>query len=264
MPQPEKQSGNATLFIAGKSWLHRLHPFNKLLYILLTGVIIYAGPKGWPVEVFLITLNGIMALTGGVFTAAWRLLWRSLLPLTLFMITIHGFLHADNRIILFSFGRLHFYQEGFVFAINVLLQLNAVLTASLLFVFCTHPADLISAISQAGWPPSLAYLLSSPLLLLPLMHTRIRTIQAAQRSRGLDSEGNFFKRFLALFPLVTPLVLGALVEMEQRSIALEIRGFNAPGPTTSWRTIADSTGQQAARWTMFFLIILLIIGRIFR
>jgi energy-coupling factor transport system permease protein len=264
VPQPEKQNDNATLFIAGKSRLHGLHPFNKLLYILLTGVIVYAGPKGWFVEIFLITLNGILALHGGVFTAAWRLLWRTLLPLALFMITIHGFLHPDNRIILLSFGWLHFYQEGFVFAINVLLQLSALLTASLLFVFCTHPADLISAISQAGWPPSLAYLLGSPLLLLPLMRARIRTIQAAQRSRGLHSEGNFVRRFLSLFPLVTPLVLGSLVEIEQRSIALEIRGFNTPGPKTSWRTIADSTGQQVARWTMFLLIILLFIGRIFR
>lgn len=218
MLRPEEKSV-ATLFVNRKTWLHKLHPFNKLAYILLTGVVVYLGPAEWYVEAL---------LSGEVFKATWLLVWRTLLPLSFFMIIIHGFLYPENRTILVSMSGVHFYQEGFLFAQNILLQLAAVLTASLIFVLCTHPTDLITAISQAGFPQSLAYLVGSPMLLLPIMRARIRTIQDAQRARGLDSEGSFKKRFLALFPLVAPLVLGSLVEIEQRSIALEIRGFRAP------------------------------------
>ena len=263
MSRPEKNSA-ATLYVSRKTWLHGLHPFNKLTYILLTGVVVYLGPAGWYVEAILLVGNLGLALRGEVAKTTWRLAWRTLLPLAFFMIIIHGFLYPENQTVLFSFHEIHFYQEGFLFALNVLLQLAALLTASLIFVLCTHPADLITAISQAGFPQSFAYLIGSPLLLLPLMRERIGTIQDAQRSRGLDSDGHFIKRFFSLFPLVAPLVLGSLVEIEQRSIALEIRGFSVPGPKTALRTISDTTWQQLLRWTMLLVSLLIIIYRIWK
>lgn len=264
MSRPENHNRVATLFVCRETWLHGLHPFNKLVYVLLTGVAVYLGPGEWYFEGILIALNLGLAISGDVFKATWRLSWRTLLPLAFFMIVIHGFLYPGNRTILISLGGVHFYQEGFLFALNILLQLTAVLTASLIFVLCTHPIDLITAISQAGFPQSLAYLVGSPLLLLPIMRARIGTIQDAQRSRGLDSEGSFMKRFLALFPLVAPLVLGSLVEIEQRSIALEIKGFSTPGPKTSFRTLSDTTWQQLLRWAMLSVSMLIIVYRMWK
>lgn len=216
----------------------------------------------WYVELICIVLNLGLAIGGGVFNVTWRLVWRALLPITLFMILIHGFLNPENRTVLISFNAVHFYQEGFFFALNILLQLSALLTASLIFVLCTHPSDLITALSQVGFPHSIAYLIGSPLLLLPIMRERIGMIQNAQRSRGLDSEGNIVKRFLSLFPLLAPLVLGSLIEIEQRSIALEIRGFNTPGPKTSLRTVPDTSWQQLLRWTMIVVSLLIVVYRL--
>lgn len=263
MSQPE-QNSLATLFISRKTWLHRLHPFTKLAYILLTGVVVYLGPGLWYIEPFCIVLNLGLAGGGKVGKVTWRLTWRTLLPLAFFMILIHGFLYPENRTILVSFNGFQFCQEGFLFALNILLQLSALLTASLLFVLCTDPTDLITAISQAGFPQSLAYLLGSPLLLLPIMRERIGTIQDAQRSRGLDSEGNIIKRFFALFPLVAPLVLGSLVEIEQRSIALEIRGFNTPGPKTSLRTVSDTSRQRLLRWALLLVSLLIVVYQLWK
>jgi energy-coupling factor transport system permease protein len=263
VPRPENNSA-ATLFVCRKTWLHRLHPFSKLAYILLTGVAVYLGPHEWYIEAVFLTLNLGLANSGEVLQKTLGLVWRTLLPLAFFMILIHGFLYPENRTILISMSGVHFYQEGFLFALNVLLQLTAVLTASLIFVLCTHPIDLITAISQAGFSQSLAYLVGSPMLLLPIMRSRIGTIQDAQRSRGLDSEGSFLKRFLSLFPLAAPLVLGSLVEIEQRSIALEIRGFSTPGPKTSFRTVSDTIWQQLLRWGMLSVSLLIIVYRIWK
>lgn len=263
MSRPEKKSVT-TLFVSRKTWLHGLHPFNKLVYILLTGVVVYLGPGVWYVEVICIISNLGLAIHGEVFIVTWRLVWRILLPPAFFMIIIHGFLYPENRTILISFNGLHFHQEGFLYALNILLQLTALLSASLIFVLCTNPSDLTAAISQVGYPQSLSYLLGSPLLLLPVMRARIGRIQDAQRSRGLDSEGNIIKRFFSLLPLVAPLVLGSLVEIEQRSIALETRGFNTPGPKTSLRTVSDTTWQQLLRWTMLLVSLLIVICRLWK
>jgi len=175
------------------------------------------------------------------------------------MLTIHGLLFPGNHTVAFSVHGVPIYAEGLRFAGTVLLQLTAVLTASLLFVFTTHPADFLSALNQAGWPPYAAYLMGSPLLMLPAMRARTATIQAAQRARGLDSDSGIMGRIRSLAPLVTPLVLGAFSEIEQRAIALELRGFSALGPRTSLRDVADSRAQRTLRRIMLAASIGLII-----
>lgn len=250
MSPPEAKSGIPGLFIPGNSWLHTLHPFNRLVYILLTGAAVYLLPKTNCVACFFIALNLILALSAGIVQPSWRFLWRTLLPLCLFMIPIQGFLYPGNSTALFTIGPACFSLEGLQFALGVLVKLTAILGSSLLFVFCTNPLDLITSITQAGLPQAAAYLIGSPLLLLPVVRLRLATIQAAQQSRGLRSGGNFIVRFLAIFPLLAPLVLSSLVEIEQRSIVLELKNFNNPGPKTSLRKVRDSTAQRFVRWTL--------------
>ena len=253
------RSPNLTLHVEGSSWLHSRHPFSKLAYIALAGVAAYCAPGGMVAGAVIVALNVVTAAWCGILPAFWKLTWRILLPLALFMVPIHGFLFPDNRTPLLSFHDLTLYAEGLRFAAAILLQLTAVVTASLLFVFTTHPADLISALTQAGWPPFVAYLLGSPLLMLPAMRSRTAVIQAAQRARGMDSEGGIAARVRSLAPLVTPLVLGAFSEIEHRAIALELRGFSASGPRTSLRHVADSPLQRTLRRLMLAASLVLII-----
>jgi energy-coupling factor transport system permease protein len=181
-----------------------------------------------------------------------------MLPLALFMIPIHGILYPENHIVLFSLPWFNVYHEGLLFAFNMLLQLSIILIASLLFVFTTHPADLISTISQTAGSPTLAYLIGSPLLLLPAMRERIVAIQSAQRSRGLDTQGNLLRRCYGLLPLLIPLVLGSLIEIGQRSVALELRGFKSENPKTFVRKVSDSMVQRRLRQLMLALSICII------
>lgn len=260
----DKQSRSATLFIDRNSWIHRLHPFTKLAYILLTGVLVYVGLSSWQLTGLLLLFNILLLISSLLLRETWQSLWRVMLPLLLFMLPIHSFLYPGNSTALFSAYGLVVYQEGFCFALVTLLKLTVVLLTSLLFVFSTHPADLITAISQGGKSPSLAYLIGSPLLLLAGMRERIEIIKAAQQARGLHTEGNFFQRFFSLAPLVLPLVTGAIVEVEQRSIALEVRGFKADSAKTSLRTVADSALQRLSRWFMLSVTGVIIIYRLIR
>lgn len=245
--------GSLTLYIEGNSRLHDTHPFNKLAYVLLTGVVVYCAPGGWMPDAAIFGLNLLLGIVSGTFPKLWQLTWRMLLPLALFMLPIHGFLYPGNETALVTMQGVSLYREGLEFAFTVLLQLAAILTASLLFVLTTHPANFITSLTQAGWPPFFAYLMGGPLLMLPAMRERIRTIQAAQRSRGLDSDGSILKRIYSIAPLVTPLVLGAFMEIEQRALALELRGFGLPGRKTSLRVVGDSNSQRAFRWVMVLI-----------
>ncbi|MEZ7195132.1 energy-coupling factor transporter transmembrane component T family protein [Pseudodesulfovibrio karagichevae] len=244
-----------TLFVEGRSFVHALNPLTKLAWVLLAGALAYGAPSltlagQWLVCAALLALNGCLLLTAGAATRAWGLLWRIMLPLMLFMIPIHGLLYPGNRTAIAVWHGIAVYREGLVFAGTILLQVAVLLSASLLFVLCTHPADMVTAVTQAGWSPKLAFLVGSPLLMLPAMRARAATVQAAQRARGLDSEGGLFKRAKGLFPLVKPFLLGAIMDIEQRAVALEVRGFNSRSARTAWREVPDSPAQRRSRWAM--------------
>lgn len=258
-----RQSG-LTLYVDGASRLHSSHPCTKLAYVLLAGVAAYcAPPGGWGPGACFLAANLAVGAASGVLPHIWRISWRMLLPLAVFMFPIHGLLLPANQTPLWQVHGVVLYQEGICFAALVLLRLAAVFTASLLFVFTTHPADFITSLEQAGWPPFAAYLVGGPLLMLPAMRERIRVIQAAQRSRGLDSDGSILKRIRSMGPLVFPLVLGAFSEIEQRAVALELRGFNLPGKRNSLRTVPDNAVQRVLRWGMTAAAVLLLVGGLF-
>ncbi|MCG8531140.1 MAG: energy-coupling factor transporter transmembrane protein EcfT [Desulfovibrionales bacterium] len=246
-----------TLHRDGATWLHRMHPYNKLMYTLLICSSVYCLPMHWTGKPLLLGVHCITAAGCGFLSRLTKASWIILLPLALFLFPIHGIFHPDNSTVLFSTAYVTVYQEGISYACTIILQLAVILTSSLLFVFTTHPTDIINALLRTGWPPSLAYLFGAPLFMLPAMRQRIQTIQAAQRSRGLDSEASIWARIRAIPPLVTPLILSTFSEIEQRAIALELRGFTHSGSRVYIRPVPDSPTQRAFRWVMLLAFILL-------
>lgn len=242
-----------SLFVGGDSFLHRLHPLTKIAFSLSAVVIIFGAPGGWLsaaapglLAIFLLWQAGLAVWVG-------RKVIYLLAPLTVVLFLVHGFFNPSNRTMIFSVGPFAVGEEGLAFAALIALRLASMLTASLLMAVTTHPAHLVQALSEAGLPFGLAYLLGSPLLLLPQLAGRVRAIQAAQQARGLETEGNLLQRTRALFPLVAPLIFSALIDVEERTLALEVRGFSAPHPKTSLHQLVDTPGQRAVRWGMILL-----------
>ncbi len=91
---------------------------------------------------------------------------------------------------------------------------------------------------------------------------RAATVTAAQRARGLDTQGSIRKRLRGVLPIVGPVVLGAIEEVEERTLALEARAFAGPGPRTLLWSPTDSTVQRLARWALVLTIPLIAAARI--
>lgn len=111
-------------------------------------------------------------------------------------------------------------------------------------------------LTRRGLPPQIAYVIISTLQILPQMQAKAQTIIAAQRSRGMDTQSSFLKRIGSLFPLVGPLVFGSLVEVEERAIAIEARGFTSTRVKTSLHEIPDTNLDKALRWALLGLVII--------
>jgi energy-coupling factor transport system permease protein len=126
-------------------------------------------------------------------------------------------------------------------------RIICVVTSFLLMAFTTRPDDLMIALSQRGFPPSLNYVVLATIQIVPRFRARAQTILDAQQSRGLALAGNPLQRARALVPLVVPLVLSSIVDVEQRAIALEARAFNRPVKKTSFRSLTDTGFQRSLR-----------------
>jgi energy-coupling factor transport system permease protein len=133
------------------------------------------------------------------------------------------------------------------------------ISAFTLFLLTTHPSELMSDLTRRGLPPQFAYVIISTLQILPQMQAKAQTIIAAQRSRGLDTESTFFKRIGSVVPLVSPLVFGSLVEVEERAIAIEARGFTSKKAKTSLYEISDRSSDKFIRWGLVILVIISIV-----
>jgi energy-coupling factor transporter transmembrane protein EcfT len=59
-----------------------------------------------------------------------------------------------------------------------------------------------------------------------------------------------------LIPLVGPLVFGSLVEVEERAIAIEARGFTSTKPKTSLHEIPDTSFDKTIRWMLVAFVLI--------
>lgn len=253
-----------SLYQPENNWLQRLHPLTKLTFSLAAIIIIFGGPDRW-ISVILPGSLAMLALwRAGLAWQSLKLILRLITPVVVILFLVHGLFSPENQNILLKLGPFAFGKEGLVFASLISVRLTAALAASLLLVISTHPGSLIQALEKIGLSRKLAYLLGSPLLLLPQIAGRVQTIRSAQQSRGLETRGNLLQRIKALFPLVAPLIFSALVDVEERSLALEVRGFAAPVSKTYLVEFPDTSTQQILRRGILLVAVFLLILGIWR
>ncbi len=94
------------------------------------------------------------------------------------------------------------------------------------------------------------------------MVERAGVIGSAQRARGLDTEGSIRARLRGVLPLVGPVILSSLTEVEERSLALEVRAFGRPGRRNLLWRIPDSPAQLAVRASLLLALLGAIVARI--
>lgn len=188
-------------------------------------------------------------------------IWRLVLPFAISVFLIQGLFWTGGTPVL-ELGPVSFKQEGLEFAMTSTGRILAVVGSLLLLALATRPDALMISLTQRGAPASLSYIVLTTIQVVPRFQTKAATILDAQRSRGLETEGSIAKRGRALLPLVGPLIIGSLVEVEERAIALEARAFKRKGPKTSFRILRDSAAQRILRSVLLAALPVMALGRL--
>jgi len=246
-----------TFYLDRDSGLHALHPLTKLALAGLFMVSAAALPN-------MGLVLGVYAL-GLLPVAAWGKVLKPFLkssvllvwPFALSLLLIQGFFTQGEHI-LFHLGPLAFKAEGVWLAARFTARLLVWLGSATLLMIVTRPDALMLALVERGLPRQIAYIVLTSLQIIPRFQAKAQIIIDAQRSRGLETEGTLIHRLRMLMPLVVPLILSSILELDERAMALEARAFSRQGPRTSLTRLEDTTLQAFLRRAMFALSLIFI------
>ena len=201
------------------------------------------------------------ALVAGILGRLLRTALLLTLPLAVSILLVNVLFFPGGQEVLFMLGPIRATLEGLRFAVETLLRLGAISGAITLFYLTTPPGELALDLERRGVSPRLTFIVHAAVQTVPAMVERAAAITAAQRARGLDTEGGVWSRLRGILPLAGPVLLGSIAEVEERTMALEARGFTRPGRRTLLWHPPDSARQAMARWLLMAAVPLLLVAR---
>lgn len=203
----------------------------------------------------------VPAMLAGVIGQLARLSLLLSLPIAISAVLVNVFFFPGGETVLLRLGPVTATLEGLVFALEILVRILAISGAITLFYLTTRPAELVVDLERRGVSPRVAFVANASVQTVPAMVERAGQITAAQRARGLDTEGSAWRRVRGIVPIVGPVILGAIGEVEERTMALEARGFTRPGHRTLLWWPPDTGWERLVRWAVVLAVPLLILAR---
>ena len=244
-----------SFFVKRDSHIHNFNPMTKVVLAFSLVLIAFTSPWFWtPLAIFILVIIPL-TLIGKVAREYWRFFFKVILPTVLSLFIMQAlFLPGESRIIFKIFG-LEVTELSARLAFRNATRIAVMVSSFTILLLTTHPSELMSDLTRRGLPGQFAYVIISSLQIIPQMQAKAQTIISAQRSRGLDTQSSFLKRAGSLIPLVGPLVFGSLVEVEERAIAIEARGFTSTRSKTSLHEIPDTKLDKTLRWVLAVFVL---------
>ncbi|EST10516.1 energy-coupling factor transporter transmembrane component T family protein [Sporolactobacillus laevolacticus] len=249
-----------SLYVDKKSIVHDVDFLTKLIYCcvfivapIITGAVILGTFS------FLVSL--ILIISAGALKKLMPIAALSLFVLLSVIIIQSAFIQGYHDV-LFTIGPVHFYREGLIHASSIVVRFLDILLAFSLIVLTTHPADMVETLQRKGLSHRIGYVILSVFQIIPQMAQTMKTISDAQRSRGLETEGNIFIRAKAFLPLIGPVVINSLIGTRERAMALEARAFSAEVKHTYFRDEPVYRYKTPVRLILLLLLIVSIAWRL--
>jgi energy-coupling factor transport system permease protein len=231
------------LYLDGDSFLHRLNPLAKLLFvgIVMLALTLIVDPVTPLIVAFLVLLT--LIVLGGIPVAALLRTLRLFLIVAfgLFWTTAFFFAPAAGAAVhsLLRVGPVVLTDLGAAYGASITFRILAIFAASLLFTFTTDPTALLQALIQQ-WRLNhrFGYGVLAAYRFVPLFEGQLASIRAAHRVRGVPDGGGLITRYRRFTGYLVPLLAGGVRQAERVAMAMDARGFGAYSTRTFYRRAA--------------------------
>lgn len=208
-----------------------LYPSSKFALILLIVVVSMFTP-GYMIQYMVFPTLLLISFFSKTAMQFFSTFMKSISVVVLFIFIIQVFIivNDDSEKI---WGIFHFSETGLTTSLLMTSKIIAISSSIIWFFQVTRVKDIIYALERSGISQKVTFVIASTIQLIPQMKNLSKTITDAQKSRGIETEGSLFVRLKAFVPMIGPLVLSSIQQIEERVLTLESRAFSANIKKTS-------------------------------
>lgn len=235
-----------------------MDPVVKYIGVLILGCSTIVFP--YPILAYVICILLVFAAYKAEFLLPFlQFILKFGIPVLLMLLIIQGIFNPHNETVLFEIKTVRFYEEGFVFAFKIVGTLLVFLGSFWLASKTTDTGRMVAALERVGISGYVGYLILATLNVIPQMQNRMRIVKNAQNARGLETEGNILKRAKAFIPLIGPVIMSSLIDVQERGMTLELRGFTIKNIKKTRLIVAEETKTDKKIKAALFLYGILIV-----
>lgn len=231
-------------YIPGDSFIHKLDPRSKLIFVFLfIGIIFLANNVVSYALILIFTLITI-------FFSKIRLYFlinglKPILLLVIFTFLLHIFFTKEGDLLL-KWQFIEIYEEGLKQGIFISVRFLVLVMITSILTLTTSPISITDGMEVLLNPfkrfklpvHELALMMSISLRFIPTLMDETDKILKAQMARGSDiSSGPVRERIKAVVPLLIPLFVSAFKRAEDLAVAMEVRGYRGGEGRTRYRQL---------------------------
>lgn len=227
-----------------KSFVHRLDPRIKLLFLIAYIVMIFVAKSFYGLGLCALLLIIAVIAARVPFGSVLRSV-KGVIFILIFTSVLNIFFHGGEKLLV-EWGIIHIYLEGIIFAVFLTFRLFFLVMASALLTLTTTPVNLCDGLESLLFPLTLikipvhvlALIMSIALRFIPTLIDETNRIISAQKARGADFEThNFFKKIKAIIPVLIPLLLSAFRRAEELGDAMDARCYSCGKKRTKYKKL---------------------------
>ena len=249
-----KKNPIAALYPTAKGWI-------VILYCVCVSILATIRVNGYAIYLipFFIMIP-VLFTASGIWEKFFKF-YKSIFIFIAFIFVVQTLVIRSDAV-LFRFGILSIYEEGLqraIFLCFIILNISGIL----LWLFqTTETKEMTYALERMGVSYKASFVFLSTFQMIEVLGKSSKTIMNAQRARGIETEGNLLVRCKAFFPMIVPLVVGAIMNTEERVLTLECKGFDTQCPKTRLLELKKSGNEWKAIGFSAIVTAAILIGRI--
>jgi energy-coupling factor transport system permease protein len=225
------------------TFVHRMSPQAKLGAMLISFIL----PVTFNHPAYMAAIVGVTLIYAAA-ARAWDILFqfRKLLLILLVVSWVLWSLLLREGAPLFRVGPISVSSLSLLYGVAMALRVTTYVAMGLVFLSATTVEELTAGLRKLGLPYSLGFALSTSFRLVPTFIDTTKSVSEAQRARGLNlEEGSPLTRARKHLPLFIPILASCIRRSGAMAMALEARGFGAPGKRTCYRSARMGRGDWA-------------------
>ncbi len=243
-------------YVHKEGFFHRLHPFTKITFILLFGLMSILSTN----LLFLVLLVVAVLIIAYFASLSTEVMQQfkliTLMSIILIGLTIITMPSGDTlgylipSIIPIIGGHIPITMGAIDFGLVLTMRFMVLICVFQLFVISTQPRDIVHTMEHMKIPVDYTLMFLIALRFIPTLQIEGKRIHEAQLARGYNPGSGVLGKVRSVAPIVIPLVSNALARATVLGLTIDIRGYR-----TGIRTRIREFAFQRRDYATIFLLI---------